>query len=359
MNFHRFSGARILLVACLFTVQTSFATTQAAAQSQPQSQSSGQSAQPQAENKAPATIDDQPISTLKVNVNVVNVYCNVKDKRGALIPKLAKDDFQLYEDGVKQNIKYFSAESDQPLTLGILIDTSVSQQRVLPLEQDAGAQFLRQELRPKDLAFLISFDIDVDLLQDFTASSADLRKGLDRAHINAGTQMSGPIIGQGPFPTVGTPKGTLLYDAVYLAANEKLASEVGRKAMIILTDGEDEGSRLKIKDAIEAAQKADAICYVILIADRGFYGDIGYSGDQKMRQLTEQTGGRVIEVRNNPEKLREAFDQIGNELRTQYGIGYTPLNAKKDGSFRKIEIRSKEGYKVQARRGYYAVPPQS
>jgi VWFA-related protein len=127
--------------------------------------------------------------------------------------------------------------------------------------------------------------------------------------------------------------------------------------MILLTDGEDEGSRLKIKDAIEAAQKADAICYVLLIADRGFYGFGGYSGDSEMKKLTQETGGRMIVVGNKIEKLREAFDQISQELRSQYNAGYVPTNATRDGSFRKVEIKPKQGdYKIQARSGYYATP---
>jgi VWFA-related protein len=135
-----------------------------------------------------------------------------------------------------------------------------------------------------------------------------------------------------------------------------LAKEVGRKAMILLTDGEDEGSRLKIKDAIEAAQKADAIVYVLLCADRGFYGSfqMGYSGEGEMRKLTEQTGGRVINVGNKFDKLKQAFDQIAAELRSQYNLGYTPLNAKLDGSYRKLEIKCKQNYKIQSRAGYYA-----
>ena len=119
--------------------------------------------------------------------------------------------------------------------------------------------------------------------------------------------------------------------------------------MILLTDGQDEGSRLKIQDAIEAAQKADAIVYVLLFADRGFYGGSATPGDGDMRKLTEQTGGRVINVGNKFDKLREAFDQIAAELRSQYNIGYTPTNGKKDGTYRKIEIKSKQGYKIQAR----------
>jgi VWFA-related protein len=124
--------------------------------------------------------------------------------------------------------------------------------------------------------------------------------------------------------------------------------------MILLTDGQDEGSRLKIQDAIEAAQKADAIVYVLLCADRGFYGGFGYSGESDMRKLTEQTGGRVINVGNKFDKLRDAFDQIAAELRSQYNIGYTPNNTKLDGSYRKLEIKNKQSYKIQARAGYYA-----
>ena len=304
----------------------------------------------------PAQEKREPLETLQVDVNVVNVFCNVKDKRGALIPNLKKEEFELYEDKAKQNIKYFSAESNQPLTLGLLIDTSGSQQRVLPMEQQTGGAFLNEVLKPKDLAFLISFDVNVELLQDFTSSARDLRQAMERTKINTGGGAPGgaPGVGQGPFPTSNLPRGTLLYDAIYLAATEKLGREVGRKAMIILTDGADFGSKLRIRDAIEAAQKADAICYVLLIADRGFYGG-GYSGEGEMKKLTEETGGRVIDVGDNREKMKSAFDQIANELRTQYSLGYTPTNNKRDGSFRRVEIRSKPDYKVQARRGYYAL----
>jgi VWFA-related protein len=306
----------------------------------------------------PRDDQDNPISTMRVDVNVVNLFFNVKDKRGALVPDLNKNDFQVFEDGKPQTIKYFSAESNQPLTLGLLIDSSVSQERVLQTEKEVGAQFLREVLRPKDLAFVISFDVNVDLLQDYTNDAGDLRRGMERAKINGGGGGGGiPGLGGGPFPT-SNPRGTLLYDAVYLAANDKLASEVGRKAMILLTDGEDQGSQMRIKDAIEAAQKADSIIYVILIADRGFYGGWGYSGDSEMKRMAEQTGGRVIPVGNKQDKLKQAFDQIATELRSQYNIGYTPTNNKRDGSFRKVELKVKEGYKVQARTGYYAPGPR-
>ena len=301
---------------------------------------------------------DQSISTLQVNVNVVNLFFNVKDKHGTLIPNLTRNDFKVYEDGQPQTIKYFAAESDQPLTLGILIDSSVSQERVLPMEKEVGAAFLKEVLRPKDEAFVISFDVNVDLLQDFTNSTGTLRTALNQAKINGGGGCGGiPGIGQGPVPC-GNPKGTLLYDAVYLASHDKLASEVGRKAMIILTDGEDQGSQETIRQAIEAAQKSDSICYVLLIADRGFYGLGGYSGDRNMKELAQETGGRVINVGNKPEKLKQAFDQIAAELRTQYSVGYTPTNEKRDGGFRRVEVKTKEGYKVQCRSGYYALPPR-
>jgi VWFA-related protein len=135
-----------------------------------------------------------------------------------------------------------------------------------------------------------------------------------------------------------------------------LAKETGRKAMILLSDGQDEGSRLKIQDAIEAAQKADAIVYVLLCADRGLYSSQGamYNGEFDMRKLTEATGGRVINVGNKFDKLRDAFTQIAAELRSQYNIGYTPTNTKLDGTYRKLEIKNKQGYKIQARAGYYA-----
>ncbi len=300
--------------------------------------------------------DDQSVTTLKVNVNVVNLFFNVKDKRGALIPNLSKDKFQIFEDGKPQTIKYFSAESNQPLTLGLLIDSSASQERVLQDEKIAGSQFLREVLRKDDLAFVISFDVNVDLLQDYTNDASMLRHAMERAKINSGGAGGGlPGLGGGPLPTSNNPRGTLLYDAVYLAANEKLAKEVGRKAMIMLTDGEDQGSQMRIAQAVEAAQKADSIVYVIMIADRWFYGGMGYSGDRQMKKLCEETGGRVINAGNKPEKLKEAFDQIAQELRSQYNIGYTPTNTARDGSFRKVEIKPvAKDLKIQARQGYYA-----
>src|SRR5579885_1324774 len=225
---------------------------------------------------------DQTVETLKVRVNVVQLFFNVKDKKGALIPGLTKDDFELSEDGKPQTIKYFTAESNLPLTLGILIDTSGSQARVLDMEKQVGGEFLREILREKDLAFVIDFDVNVELIQDFTNNIRSLQNAMNDTRINTGGGSGAgiPGMGGGPIPT-SNPRGTLLYDAIYLAGHDELSHEVGRKAMIILTDGEDQGSQLKIQDAIEAAQKADSIVYVLLCADRGFYG----MGDRKSTRL--------------------------------------------------------------------------
>jgi VWFA-related protein len=315
-----------------------------------------QDQQSAAQAQADKSTDREPAETLKVNVNVVQLFFNVKDKKGGLIPNLPRDNFQVFEDGKPQTIKYFSTESDLPLTLGILIDSSASQERVLGMEQEVGGAFLSQILREKDMAFVLDFNIGVSLLQDFTSNVRRLKAALNSVKINNGGQVGSlPGMGGGPVPTSGVPRGTLLYDAVYLASHDEMAQQVDRKAMILLTDGEDQGSQYKIKDAIEAAQRADTIVYVLLCADRGFYGFGGYSGDSEMKKLTAETGGRVIEVGNKMEKLKAAFDQISQELRSQYNIGYVPVNPTRDGRFRKVEIRSKDGYKIQARSGYFAV----
>jgi VWFA-related protein len=327
----------------------------------PAGQSSSTQA-PQGQQNSPDQKQDQsqqdsqePVATFKARTNVVSLFFNVKDKHGALIPNLTKDDFDIAEDSKPQTIKYFTAESNLPLTLGILIDSSGSQLNVLDMEKEVGGAFLRQILTDKDEAFVIDFNVDASLMQDFTRDVHRLQNALNKVKINTGVTSIMPGAGGGPVPTAPA-RGTVLYDAVYLSAHDMLAKEVGRKAMILLTDGEDEGSQLKIKDAIEASQKADAIVYVLLCADRGFYGGVGlgYSGESEMRKLTEATGGRVINVGNKFDKLRDAFDQIASELRSQYNIGYTSTNTKLDGTYRKLEIKNKENYKIQARAGYYA-----
>jgi VWFA-related protein len=292
-------------------------------------------------------VDIGEVQTLKVNVNLVNVFFSVRDKNG-FITNLHKDDCEIAEDKVPQKTKNFTQEKNLPLTIGILLDTSGSQQNVLPMEQEAGAEFLKDVLTPKDEAFLISFDINVDLLADYTNSPRELKRAMEKATINTGA-------GTGSVTGNSTPRGTLLYDAVYLAAHDKLRQEAGRKILVMLTDGGDQGSQETIKTATEAAQKANAIIYVILIADRGFYGSFGYSGVSDMERLAKETGGRVINVGNNGKKLQDAFNQIQDELRTQYLASYTPTNLKTDGSFRNLNISCGKDLKVQARKGYYAL----
>jgi len=363
--FQRFSPA---LAAGTILVLVAIVAAAGPARGQSQGSSAASSAPRTGDNQAPAAQQpadaqkpeehQQPEETLKVSVNVVGLFFNVKDKHGALIPNLTKNDFEVYEDGKPQIIKYFAAESNLPLTLGILIDSSGSQLRVLDMEKEVGGAFLKQILTDKDEAYVIDFNVDASLVQDFTRDVHRLQAALNKVKINTG--ITQPMIGSGgPVPTARAA-GTVLYDAVYLSAHDMLAKEVGRKAMILLTDGEDEGSQLKIKEAIEAAQKADAIVYVLLCADRGFYGSyqLGYSGEGEMRKLTEQTGGRVINVGNKFDKLREAFDQVAAELRSQYNLGYTPTNTVQDGAYRKLEIKAKQNYKIQSRAGYYATPRQ-
>jgi VWFA-related protein len=295
-------------------------------------------------------VDIGDVQTLKVNVNLVNVYFSVRDKAG-FITNLHKDDCSIYEDKGLQKTKNFTQEKNLPLTIGILLDTSGSQQNVLPLEQTSGAEFLKDVLTPKDEAFLISFDINVNLLADYTNSPREIKRSIDSAQINTGA-------GTGSVTGNGSARGTLLFDAVYLAAHDKLRQEAGRKILVLLTDGGDQGSQENLKTATEAAQKANAIIYVILIADRGFYSGfgMGYSGDRDMERLAGDTGGRVINVGNNGKKLQEAFDQIQDELRTQYLASYTSTNPKvNDGTFRTLNITCQQGQKIQARKGYYAM----
>ena len=312
---------------------------------------------PPAKSDAPTQQQEQndPLQTLKIGTNLVNVYFSARDKSG-YVTDLTKDDCVItegLEKGPKepQVIKNFTQEKKLPLTIGLLLDTSGSQINVLPLEQDAGAEFLKDVLTPKDEAFLISFDINVDLLADYTNSPRELKRALDKARINTGIT-SGSVTGNGP------SGGTHLYDAVYLAAAEKLRPEAGRKVIVMLTDGGEDGSQETIKSAIEAAQKSNAIIYVILIADRQFYGGHGmiYTGAGQMDTLAHETGGRVINVGNNGNKLKEAFDQIQDELRTQYLLSYTPKNTEFDGKFRTINLDCGKALKIQTRKGYYAIP---
>jgi VWFA-related protein len=303
----------------------------------------------------PGKIEDDNGDAIKVDVDVVNLYCSVRSKQNGLIGNLEKGDFDLAEDGTKQTIKYFTRETDLPLTIGLLVDVSNSQRNLIEIERRAASSFFSSVLKQKDVAFLISFGADAELLQDITGSPRSLQEGLGRMKLNGG--FAG--LNSGPVPTMNKPRGTILYDAVYLAANDMLAKEVGRKAIVLITDGDDQGSRETEKSAIEAAQKADAIIYGILYVDREFYGfgGMGYSGEGSLRRMAEETGGRLLQV-DRKNSLDNIFTQIQQEMRSQYAIGYTPTNSKKDGSYRKIDLRaSSKDYKVQVRKGYYAMPP--
>jgi VWFA-related protein len=307
----------------------------------------------QHEKPAPEPEPD-PQATIKVDVDVVNILASVRNKKGGLVSTLTKDDFQLEEDGKPQTLRYFSRETDLPLTIGLLVDVSRSQERLIDIEKNAAAQFFNQVLRKSDLAFLISFGEEIELLQDYTGSPRLLSAGLE------GLRVSAPVGGTlpGPVPTIYKPRGTALYDAVYLAADEKLKGQVGRKVLVLITDGVDQGSRLKIQDALTAAQKADAIIYSIYYSDPGAYSSLGFGPtDAALKRMSEETGGRVFKV-DRKHTLNDAFTQIQEEMRSQYAIGYTPTNPQKDGTFRRIEIKTRQkDLKVQARKGYYASKP--
>ncbi len=289
--------------------------------------------------------------TIKAEVTLVNLFATVRDKNKRIVTDLKEDDFKVSEDNHEEKIAFFSKEMNLPITLGLLLDTSGSEQYMLGSIQDSGARFLNRVLRKGDEAMIMSFDTDVDLLADFTDDRGILNRAINKARIN--TPGGGYIAGN-PGPVGGQNMvGTALYDAIYLACGEKLNGEAGRKAIVIVTDAEDEGSRVKLEDAIEAAQRTDTVIHILLVADRHFGGgrpDIGH-------KLADETGGRMIVV-NSEKKLEEAFDQISEELRSQYTLGYYPTNNAKDGKFRKIHIDvSNHEYKVLARKGYYAPKP--
>jgi VWFA-related protein len=299
-------------------------------------------------------------SVIKVDVDLVNVLCSVRNKSNGLVGNLEKSDFKLFEDGKEMEIKYFTRETDLPLTIGLLVDTSKSQENLIEPESRAAYEFFKVVLRKKDMAFLMQFGAEAELLQDDTNSAKLLQDGLRQLRLSV------PVGGlhPGPVPTQQNMAGTILFDAVYLAANEKLKGEVGRKVMVIITDGDDTGSKTPRDRATEAAQKADTIIYFIDYEDPryhgGGFGTIriggGGSGNSDMSRMSGDTGGRVFRV-DRKNSLDDIFKDLQDEMRSQYSIGYTSPHAQKDGSYHKIEIRmSNKDYKVQARKGYYATP---
>lgn len=275
-------------------------------------------------------------SVISVDVDLVNVLCAARDSHGGYIPDLKKEDFQIKEDGRERPITHFAREVDSPLTIALLLDVSGSVRMVVDEEKGAASAFFQQVLRPKDQAMLVGFAQLISVVRELTPSAADLQAALDQ--VDAYTVPSSEMLAARP------RGGTLLYDAVNLVAKRKLQRIAGRKAMILVTDGMDNGSLASNTEAIRAAQAADTAVYVIHYADQRGMG--------AMEKITSATGGRIFDVRGKT-KLAEVFDQIAEEMRHQYGVGFTPAQA--DGLFHKIEVRClRPGVKIQARNGYVA-----
>jgi VWFA-related protein len=291
--------------------------------------------------------------TLKTQTNLVDIFVTARGKHNDIISDLTKNDFKVYEDGQEQKVAYFDLEKNLPLTLGILVDTSGSMQRVLGAEQDTASRFVRDIMRKGDEAMVMGFDFDINLLADFTEDPSILIEAIRGTRINAAAAGGGPTPSTLP---VGQNGGTDLYDAVYLACHDELANQSGRKAIILLTDAEDTGSKLSLDDAIEAAQRTNTVIHVLRIADEPFYFGmgIGYTGESVARRMAAETGGREIEIRSE-KYLDKAFDEITEELRSQYVLGYYPTNARHDGTFRQIKIDTdRPGVHLLFRKGYYA-----
>jgi len=339
-----------------------------------------------------ARMRGQEKADITVHVKVVNVPATVRDKHGKIVNNLTKDDFVLEEDGRPQTVHYFSQESSLPLTLGLLIDTSMSQRRVLGQERSASSSFIDQMLRPdEDKAFLIHFDHEVELDQDLTSSKESLRSALASiqapqfAHTSGGNS---PAQGPGGYPGRqggsrhdGSSRGggTLLYDAVYLASDELMKKQTGRKALIVLSDGDDRGSKETLQTAIETAQRADTIIYSILFKDEdhsfgGGFGGIGGMGGHRggagggrgrypqeprvdgkkiLEQMSRETGGRLFEV-SGKQTVEKIYAQIEEDLRNQYSLGYTPDRTDPGEGFHKISVKTRQkDLVVHAREEYY------
>lgn len=317
------------------------------------------------------------------SVAVVNVLVTVRDKNGKIIHDLVQDDFTLQEDGRNQSIRYFSQQSDVPLTLGLLIDTSGSQARVLDRERNASLEFVKHVLREdKDKTFVIHFDHQVELLQDLTSSRKELEaalKEVDGEHpqLNRRSPGGGGRQGRGQ-GRGGFGGGTALYDSLYLAGDEILKKQQGRKAVILLSDGVDNGSKTSLTSAIETSQRADMLVYSIRFADNSERSPVGFSGpglgrggrrggrfpqpqtqrrepvDGKkiLERISQETGGAYFDV-SNKMPLDKIYDQIEEELRNQYNIGYTP--DKPGGGYHKVLVSVKrKNLTVRARDGYYS-----
>lgn len=295
---------------------------------------------PQAFTRAAA--QEQP--TFTTEVKVVNVLATVRNKRGAFVRDLTKDDFSVSENGRPQTIRYFSRETDLPLTLGLMVDTSVSQRHVVEEERGACYRFLDQVLREnKDKVFVMQFDLSAILRQELTSSLRTLNDALQRVD----TPSMNDLMSQ-------TGGGTMLYDAVLKAADEIMNKQGGRKALIVLSDGVDTGSAASITDAIEAAQRADTLIYSIMFTGSGYGLFGGGDGRGALMRISRDTGGGFFEV-SKKVSLDSIFAQLQEELRSQYNIGYVSDEPVSVSEFRKIQLTTdQKGLIVQTRGRYWA-----
>ncbi len=287
----------------------------------------------------------QQTPTFSAEVKVVNVFATVHAKTGEIIRNLTRDDFAVFENGRPQKIRYFSQESDLPLTVGLLVDTSLSQTRVLEDERGASYRFLDQVLRQeKDKAVIVQFDQAVVIRQGLTSSHKDLEDTLSLLDSPNAEQAS-------------AGSGTLLYDAVRTASIQVMRQQQGRKAFIVLTDGVDVGSEVTETDAIEAAQRADTLVYCILFSDESFYrraGSFGGSGRRVLERLSRETGGGFFEV-SKQTSIEQIFNAIEEELRSEYSLGFVSDQPVTSSGFRKIRVTTRQkSYLVQATDRYYA-----
>lgn len=319
---------------------------------------------------------------IAVEVKTVSVLATVRDKHGKIIPDLNKEDFRLDEDGRPQTINYFAHESDLPLRLGLLVDTSLSQRKVLDQERSASYTFLDQLLRQdKDLAFVIHFDHEVELLQDFTPSKPKLQEALQKLETPAPDYNSGGNGGNGGYGGRGGGArmhgGTQLYDAIYLASDELMSKQQGRKALIVLSDGVDRGSKETMGEAIATAQRADTIIYSIYFSDEdqdygrpggfgmggrggGMHGGRGRypqeerpDGKKILEQISKDTGGQVFKA-SKKETVDKIYAEIQEDLRNQYSLAYTPDKGNTYG-YHKIQLTvpKQKDLVILARDGYY------
>ncbi|MGH9412110.1 MAG: VWA domain-containing protein [Terriglobales bacterium] len=300
--------------------------------------------------------------TIVANVNLVNMIFSVENVHGAFLPHLTQADFRVLEDGQPQTIAFFSADNQLPLTLGLLLDTSPSQSEILSEEQRISDNFFQQVIHHKDLAFVIGFDVQVRLLHDLTADPSSLAAAVDSAHIG-GADASSYSINRGDFPSQGHTGATHLWDAIVLACRNVLANQVGRKAIIIVTDGGEQGSTYTWHDALRAALDANTSVFAIMTVNRHFGRFGGYdrgAGPGQLKKITAQTGGRTISAGNH---LARAFAQLEAELRSQYSLAYRSNLPRQPGAFRTVKIEftrpaasAHPAARIHARSGYFAPP---